>query len=102
MVSDTPPLGPSGNALTFVAVGLILLCGGLSLFLIPFSLSSYQRDGWKSPLFISMVVFGLLLLIFFAVYEKFFCKKMFFPTELIKDRSVLGACFLGFTAWISF
>ncbi|KAF2683185.1 siderophore iron transporter mirB [Lentithecium fluviatile CBS 122367] len=86
----------------FDAVGLFLLCTGLSVFLIPFSLSSYQRDGFKSPLFISMVLVGPFLLVAFALYEKFWAPKSFLPVELMKDRSNLAACLLGFNSWIAF
>jgi uncharacterized membrane protein HdeD (DUF308 family) len=74
--------------LILTVIGMVLLCVGLSLFLVPFSLSSYQEEGWKSPLFISMIVSGLLLLICFAVYEKYFSKKIFFPIKLMKVQDL--------------
>ena len=89
-------------AIEFDLVGLLLLAGGLALFLLPFSLYSYQADGWKSALVVSMIVIGGLLIIAFAVYEKYFAPVTFIPFELLTDRTVLGACVLSATLFISF
>ncbi|KAF2000345.1 MFS general substrate transporter [Amniculicola lignicola CBS 123094] len=86
----------------FDVIGLLLVCGGFSIFLLPFSLSAYQKDGWHSSLVICMIVFGLVLIGLFIVWEKFFAPKTFFPFYLMKDRTVVAACFLGCNLWISF
>ncbi|KAJ4298920.1 hypothetical protein N0V90_004163 [Kalmusia sp. IMI 367209] len=86
----------------FDVVGLILICGGFSIFLLPFSLAAYQKDGWKSTMIICMIVFGLVLLGLFAAWEKFWAPKTFFPFHLMMDRSVVGACMLGCNTWIAF
>ena len=83
-------------------VGLLLICGGFSIFLLPFSLAAYQTKGWASPLVICMIVFGLILLAIFAVWERFFAPRTFFPFHFIKDRSVIAACLLGANTWIAF
>ena len=49
--------------LEFDLVGLLLICSGLALLLLPFSLSTYQANGWKSPMIICMIVFGVALTI---------------------------------------
>ena len=36
----------------FDVAGLLLICAGLALFLLPFSLYSYQPNGWQSPMVI--------------------------------------------------
>jgi len=51
---------------------------------------------------ICMMVFGLLILVLFVVYERFLAKRPFFPFHLLKDSSVLAACFLGCNTWIAF
>lgn len=84
------------------AIGLVLICAGLTLFMIPFSLTATEPDGWKSVTIICMIVMGGMLTITFVLYEKFFREKMFFPFEFIKDRSVLGTYLLGLFSWISF
>jgi MFS family permease len=71
--------------------GIILLAGGMALFLLPFSLWSYQEDQWRSPMIICMIVFGGLLLIAFAVYERFWAPVTFIPFNLLMDRTVFFA-----------
>jgi hypothetical protein len=49
-----------------------------------------------------MIIIGLLLLVAFGVWEYFWAPKTFFPFHLMKDRSVVAACLLGFNGWIAF
>ena len=86
----------------FDAGGLFLLMGGLVFFLLPFSLYSYQDGLWKSPLVVSFLVIGGLMLIGFALYEKFVAPKTFIPYELLLDRTVLGGCILAAVFFVSF
>ncbi|KAH7135230.1 siderophore iron transporter mirB [Dendryphion nanum] len=86
----------------FDVVGIILICGGFSIFLLPFSLAGYQQDGWESPMIIAMIVWGLVLLTAFAAWERFLAPKSFFPFHLMKDRSVIGAALLGANTWLAF
>jgi hypothetical protein len=83
-------------------IGVLLLCFGFSLFLLPFGLVAYQGNGWTSPRMIFMIIFGIVLIVVFAVYEKLWAPKAFFPTYLMKDRSIVGACLLGCNGWIAF
>ncbi|KUJ09762.1 MFS general substrate transporter [Mollisia scopiformis] len=53
----------------FDAVGLLLLTAGLAMFLLPFSIHTYQRDGWRSPLIICLLVFGFALVFVFVAWE---------------------------------
>lgn len=69
-------------------IGIIILAGGMALFLLPFSLWSYQRDEWRSPMIICMIIFGGLLLIAFAIYERFVAPVAFVPFRLLLDRTV--------------
>ncbi|KAJ5420497.1 hypothetical protein N7465_003016 [Penicillium sp. CMV-2018d] len=69
-------------------IGIILLAGGMALFLLPFSLWSYQKDQWRSAMIICMIVFGGLLLIAFALYERFWAPVTFIPFNLLMDRTV--------------
>jgi MFS family permease len=89
-------------AIQFDLVGLLIIIAGLALFLLPFSLYSYQTDEWRSPMIISMLVIGGVLLIFFPIYEKFFAPVTLIPFELLADRTVLGACILSAALFISF
>lgn len=86
----------------FDIVGLLLICTGLALFLLSFSLYSYQENTWKSPLIICFLIFGGLLIIAFALYEKFLAPVTFIPYALLLDRSVFGACILAGVLFIVF
>jgi hypothetical protein len=88
--------------MTHTVIGLILVCSGFSIFLLPFGLAFYQNKTWASPLFSCMMVSGFLLLVLFVVWERFWATKLFFPFYLLKDPSVLAACFLGCNTWIAF
>ncbi|KAA8911471.1 major facilitator superfamily domain-containing protein [Sphaerosporella brunnea] len=86
----------------FDVVGLALLSAGFVLVLLPMALANYQRNTWRSGTIIAMFVVGGLCLICFAIYEKFYSRKCFIPFELILDRTILGACALSATIFISF
>ncbi|KAH8674209.1 hypothetical protein BX600DRAFT_495495 [Xylariales sp. PMI_506] len=78
-------------AIDFDLFGVFLLAAGLALFLLPLSIYSYQSDGFRSPMIICMLVFGILLIVLFCLYEKFFAPVTFIPMHLLGDRSVLSA-----------
>ncbi|CAF9905102.1 MAG: hypothetical protein HETSPECPRED_004873 [Heterodermia speciosa] len=86
----------------FDVVGLILLSGGVALFLLPFNLYTLQAKGWRSPLIICLLVFGIVLMIIFAVWERIFAPVTFIPYSLLLDRTVLGACILSATLFLSY
>ncbi|OGE56541.1 hypothetical protein PENARI_c003G02602 [Penicillium arizonense] len=69
-------------------LGILLLAGGMALFLLPFSLWSYQKDQWRSDMIICMIIFGGALLIVFAIYERFWAPVTFIPFQLLMDRTV--------------
>ena len=72
----------------FDVIGLLLAATGLALFLLAFSLYSYQKDTWKSPLIICFFIFGGLLVIAFALWEKYLAPVTFIPWHLMTDRTV--------------
>lgn len=86
----------------FDAVGLLLISVGTALFLLPFNLYAIQGKGWNSPLIICMLVFGILLLVLFVAWEKWFAPITFIPYNLLLDRTVFGACLLSATVFVSF
>ena len=86
----------------FDAVGLILLSAGVALFLLPFNLYTLQAKGWRSSLVICMLVFGIVLMIIFAIWEKFFAPVTFISYSLYLDRTVFGACILSTTLFVSY
>lgn len=72
------------------------------LFLLPFSLTSNGRAGFKSATFITMVVIGFCLFFVFAAWEKHGTRAHFIRWELFKKRTVLGACSLSAILYYSF
>ncbi|CAH0015797.1 unnamed protein product [Clonostachys rhizophaga] len=78
----------------FDAVGLLLTTAGWSLLLLPFSIASIAPDGWSSGYIIAMIVLGVVLLVAFGLWEKYFARVPYFPWKYLKDRTVLGSCFL--------
>lgn len=85
----------------FDIVGLITLSAGVAFFLLPFNLYTMQAKGWDSALIICFLVFGILLLIAFGIWERFFATVSFVPWRFLKDRTVTGACLLSFTLFLS-
>jgi MFS family permease len=86
----------------FDGVGILLLSVGLTLFLLPFNIYSLQSDGWRAPLVICLLVAGIVLIVAFAVWERFFAPVTFFPYSLLSNRTVLGAYALGATLFTSY
>ncbi|KAI6779254.1 putative siderophore iron transporter mirb protein [Emericellopsis cladophorae] len=86
----------------FDAVGLLLLTAGLAMFLLPFNIWAFQPKGWQSPLIICLLVFGLVLMVLFGVWERFFAPVQFIPYSLLSDRNMVGACGLGMVLFISY
>jgi len=68
--------------------GIVILAAGMALFLLPFSIYSFQEKRWQSPMIIAMLVSGVLLIMAFLIWEKFFAPVTFIPFELLFDRTV--------------
>ncbi|KZT25469.1 drug:h+ antiporter [Neolentinus lepideus HHB14362 ss-1] len=76
-------------------VGLVLFGLAVYLVLIPFTLAKENGSGWLSVL--GCVLFGL-----FIVWERKFAKRPLFPLRLVHNWSVVAACLIGFTDFVSF
>jgi hypothetical protein len=76
--------------------GLLLLCAGLSLMLIPLTLAA--KNGWDDPSLLAMLLIGAACLAVFPFWEK--SKKLapraFFPFSLFKNRTVLAGVGISF------
>jgi hypothetical protein len=78
----------------FDVVGMLLTISGWSLLLLPFSLATYAPHGLSSYYIILMIVLGVVLLAGFVVWEKFFAPVPYIPWKFLKDRTILGSCFM--------
>lgn len=83
-------------------IGAFLLMAAWVLLLLPFSLQQYGRAQYKSAKFIAMIIVGFKLLVAFAVWEKWFTRKHFVRYELLRQRTVLGACIMSAVSYFSF
>lgn len=99
MVSGVIDAQACTDALVF---GIVLLCAGFALFLLPFSLATYQANQWASGSIIAMLVVGVFLLGIFPLYEKFVARKPFLPFHFLVDRTVLCSCLNAGTLFMSF
>ena len=89
-------------------IGPLLIIARMALFLLPFSIYSYQAEEWRSPMIIAMIIVGGLLLIAFALYEKYLAPVTFIPFEILTDRTVIAAgviyvfVFFSLSIWFAF
>lgn len=81
---------------------MILLAGGLALFLLPFTIASAAKDQWASPHIIAMLVVGFVMLACFVPFERYISPKPFIPFSLLTSRTVLGACLQDMTYQIAY
>ncbi|KAI0182971.1 major facilitator superfamily domain-containing protein [Xylaria flabelliformis] len=86
----------------FDIICLILLSAGFTLFLLPFSIYSYQKYGWKDPLTIGFIVAGVVLLGLAVAWEKYYAPVKYMPWSILKDRTVLGACVLAAVLFVEY
>ncbi|KIW62368.1 hypothetical protein PV04_10548 [Phialophora macrospora] len=86
----------------FDLMGLFLLSAGVAFFLLPFNLYTQQAKGWDSAIIVCFLVFGIVLLIGFGIWERFLAKKSFIPWTFMQDRTVVGACLLSFALFFSY
>jgi MFS family permease len=85
----------------FDLMGLLLISAGFAFFLLPFNLYTIQAKGWGSAMIICFLVFGILSIVAFVVWERFFARVSLTPWALLRDRTVLGTCMVGFTLFVS-
>ncbi|CAI4212047.1 unnamed protein product [Parascedosporium putredinis] len=86
----------------FDAPGVILFAGGLTIFLLPFTLARSAPNGWKTDYIIAMIVVGFFLLVAFCLYEIYLAPSPFLKHEFLTDRTVIGACLIDATYQVSY
>lgn len=77
-------------------LGVFLLCGGLALALVPFSLIESVLKDWYSQNFIGMMVGGLFMLVGFCGVEFARGDKAFFPIRQLKGPVTCWTCPMTF------
>ncbi|KAK5101632.1 hypothetical protein LTS08_004090 [Lithohypha guttulata] len=71
----------------FDVIGLLLVCAGFAFFLLPFNLYTQQAKGWRSALIVCFLVFGIILVGGFILWERFFAR-------VVNNLSVTRASYL--------
>ncbi|KAM0324577.1 hypothetical protein ACHAQA_007962 [Verticillium albo-atrum] len=75
--------------------GCLLLIAGLSLILIPVSLTGARNSmAWNKGNFIAMVVVGAVLFVGFFIWDARFAQKPFIPFRLVRHKTIMAACCL--------
>ncbi|PPJ53257.1 hypothetical protein CBER1_11965 [Cercospora berteroae] len=89
-------------AIQFDLVGIFFLGAGLALFLLPFNIYSRQAQGWGTPFIIAMLVLGIVLVVVFVLWERFFAPIQFAPWHILTNRTVMGANIVQLSSAMSF
>ncbi|KAK0388901.1 hypothetical protein NLU13_2478 [Sarocladium strictum] len=101
--SDLPLSQRFWNGLRdFDIPGVVLFAGGLTVFLLPFTLATSAPRGWKQDYIIAMIVVGLVTLVLFGLYEVYLAPVPFMKGDFLIDRTVLGACLFNMIYQISY
>ena len=85
-----------------LVLGVILLAGGFTVFLLPFTLASTARNGWKTDYIVGMIATGFVLIVLFGLYQAYWAPQPFLKHEFLTDRTVIGACLLDATYQMSY
>jgi MFS family permease len=85
----------------FDLIGLLLLSSGFAFLLLPFNLYTMEAKGWASAMIICFLIFGVLLILAFIVWERFFATVKLTPWEILRDRTIFGTCMVAFTLFVS-
>ncbi|KAJ5631994.1 MFS general substrate transporter [Penicillium lividum] len=86
----------------FDVIGALILMAAFILFLLPFSLATYGRTQYSDASFIAEVVVGFCLFFVFFGWERWYARTHFIPYQLLRDRTILGACFVSAILYFSF
>lgn len=75
--------------------GMILLCGGFAMLLLPFTLAASTPSKWKTPWVDAVIVLGVLFLASLIPYEKLVAKHPVVPVHYGKNCTIVIACLMG-------
>lgn len=79
-----------------------MFSGGLTVFLLPFTIADNAPNGWASGYIIAMLVVGFLALVAFGLFELYLAPTPMLNFTFLSDRTVIGACLLSITYQISY
>ncbi|KAK0113637.1 hypothetical protein ONS95_013883 [Cadophora gregata] len=82
--------------------GVVLLAGGVVVFLLPFTLAYSAPQGWKTPYIIAMVITGFVTLVLFGFYQAYLAPSPFINNKFLTNRTVVAACLIDLTYQMSY
>lgn len=81
-------------------IGSFLIVGGTICFLYGLETAAGGLDSWGSPKVVCLLVFGVVILVLFGIYEHRFAKDPLVPTRIFSRRTNIAAfsvqCLHGF------
>ncbi|KIV95602.1 hypothetical protein PV10_03233 [Exophiala mesophila] len=75
--------------------GMILLCGGCALLLLPIALAGNNSHGWKAPWIPALITIGVVSLAILVYYEARIAAKPVIPPRFVKNVSLVLAFLIG-------
>jgi hypothetical protein len=81
-----------------VVIGVILITTGLTMVLVPVSLGTRAANHLNAIL----LVVGIVLLVLFAIHEKYYAKRPVIAFSLLFSRNVAGSCLLSVVLFVSY
>lgn len=75
--------------------GMILLCGGCAMLLLPIALAGSAPDGWRTPWVPALIVLGVLFLLSLIYYEGYVATKPVIPPRFMRNISLVLAFLIG-------
>ncbi|KAL3422603.1 ENB1 protein [Phlyctema vagabunda] len=82
--------------------GLILLCGGFAMLLLPLTLAATTPSRWRTPYIDVLIALGGVALIVLVPYERYVATHPILPVRYFQNASIVCACSLAFVDAIGF
>ncbi|KAL9937665.1 hypothetical protein V8E36_003210 [Tilletia maclaganii] len=83
-------------------IGLVLLCAGLLLLLIPLKLQANKPEGWSDSSIIAMLTCGAFFLVALGPFEYFLSPNPVIKRRFITQKDVIFPALIGFFDFVSF
>lgn len=81
--------------------GSVLVIGGTLMLLFGLESGGVQQP-WRSPMVVCLVVFGVVAILLFALYEAYVAKFPLIPVSLFRQRTSVAAFGVAFTHAFTF
>ncbi|KAK9693593.1 hypothetical protein K7432_013855 [Basidiobolus ranarum] len=99
-LENPPPRKPLGSLLLDIAIeldilGLLLLCGGVIMVLLPLGLSYNTIYGWGDGRVLGPLISGIIVILLFIIYEHKYARYPVVPFRLFKNKTFSAAMAAG-------